>query len=481
MTADFTPVELTPAEAGRVRLKLAGGHARPTDIDRAQMAVTGVICAAVRDRDGDILEPGGADTTRHRANPIVFLNHGIVGGIPGMALPVGRAMDPGGNYSVRYDKASDLLLARTYFDQNSATAAEVFRLFDDDILRGFSIGFLPVRVKKVLDKLPGRQRAGYHIDRWELLEYSAVCVPSNPAALRVKLQKGFGPNVSPMLKSVLEPLAAEPAAWSPGWSPAPASQPTTFTFRKGIKMSATAAAAPKVECHAILFPPAEYTVVQAKEWLAKGFYTPENDYPLRDPVATEHAAYGGDNKCLAYFRTQPDQVDPASITVIDLADGVKGVYAALKPVAPGTPETPVVTKAADAAGTAGSHQPGKEAASEASKAPFGAQVLGNLLEHIAEHVGQVEHPKTKKVLLQAAKKFLACCKECYPDIKAAAIPGLEDEKDDDDAPAGTGMKAVLPPGKVMVDADALVKLTQNIKGVQEEFFRATGRDLRLID
>jgi len=461
-------VSLAPGESARFRVKLTAAAAR-TEVNAAAMSVLGVICSRSRDRDGDIIEPSGADTRRHQANPVVFLNHGIVGGIPGMTLPVGKAVDPAGQYTVRYDAANDVLVARTYFDQDSATAAEVFRLYDDDILRGFSIGFLPLRVKRILDKLPGRPRPGHHVDRWELLEYSCVGVPNNPDALRVKLQNGFGPGVNPILKSVLEPLAADPATWSPGWTPPVVPEPSLPPFLKGSLMSATATPAPAVECHAILFPPDQFTADQAREWLTKGHYTPENDYPARDPAPAEHPAFGGDGKCLAYFRVEPERVDPATFQIIDLAGGVKGVYAAVKSAAPITKGT--------GDGTAGSHQPGKEAAGMDPKAPFGGQVLLNLLEHIAEHVGQVEHPKTKKVLLKTAKALLACCKDCYPDVKAATIPGLDEDKDDDDPMPGGGMKVYLPPGKVIVDAAALVRVTKSLEGVQQEFFRATGREL----
>src|SRR5205809_620098 len=56
------------------------------------------------------------------------------------------------------------------------------------ILRGWSIGFIPIKATR----LPGPNgRSGLWVSEWDLMEYSAVPIPENPQALTVAIQKGL--------------------------------------------------------------------------------------------------------------------------------------------------------------------------------------------------------------------------------------------------------------------------------------------------
>jgi phage head maturation protease len=74
------------------------------------------------------------------------------------------------------------VVAETRFAQDVRFAEEVFKLYEQGVLRGWSIGFLPRRMTPMLK--------GSRIDEWDLLEYSAVPIPENPGALTLALQKG---------------------------------------------------------------------------------------------------------------------------------------------------------------------------------------------------------------------------------------------------------------------------------------------------
>jgi hypothetical protein len=69
-------------------------------------------------------------------------------------------------------------------------ARDVFRLYAEGVLRGWSIGFVPRKSYPLLRS--GRfGPAGMRVEEWDLLEYSAVPVPENPKALTLAVQKGL--------------------------------------------------------------------------------------------------------------------------------------------------------------------------------------------------------------------------------------------------------------------------------------------------
>src|SRR5262249_47663582 len=60
------------------------------------------------------------------------------------------------------------------------------------VLRGWSIGFVPLRARRLEDGEGGAAgRRGLRVEEWDLLEYSAVPVPENPAALTLAVRKGL--------------------------------------------------------------------------------------------------------------------------------------------------------------------------------------------------------------------------------------------------------------------------------------------------
>lgn len=88
------------------------------------------------------------------------------------------------------------VVAETRFAQGVPFAEDVFRLYEQGVLRGWSIGFVPRRAHRlrapVTAALLGKAApAGVRVEEWDLLEYSAVPIPENPGALTVALQKGL--------------------------------------------------------------------------------------------------------------------------------------------------------------------------------------------------------------------------------------------------------------------------------------------------
>src|SRR5262249_56333874 len=101
------------------------------------------------------------------------------GGGGGAAVGVGRG----------WEGRDEGMVAETQFARGVAFAEDVFRLYEQGILRAWSIGFVPLRAVRLPDDGSGRR--GLRVEEWDLLEYSAVPIPENPRALTVAMQKGI--------------------------------------------------------------------------------------------------------------------------------------------------------------------------------------------------------------------------------------------------------------------------------------------------
>lgn len=159
------------------------------EIDKDARAVTSYINTAAKDRDNEIIEPEGAILTHYRKNPVVSYGHDYRG------LPVAK------NIWIKKDKKG--LLAKTVFLKHSM-ADDVYRLYSEDVagtgpaMKAWSIGFIPLKWEESpegKDKPPKEGEADIRPRRtykkWELLEYSAVMIPSNREALTEMVAKGL--------------------------------------------------------------------------------------------------------------------------------------------------------------------------------------------------------------------------------------------------------------------------------------------------
>lgn len=147
------------------------------------------------DRIGDVMMPRGADLRDYKKNPIVLWSHDY--------------RDPdniiGKNLWIKPDEKG--IAALTEMDIDSEKAAKIFRLYQKGLLKGWSIGFIPIKMSRpktpaeaeakpgtiVIDlngPKPGEPRLIH--EKWILLEYSAVAVPMNPYVTTDRVAKEFG-------------------------------------------------------------------------------------------------------------------------------------------------------------------------------------------------------------------------------------------------------------------------------------------------
>lgn len=159
---------------------------------KGQTIVVSYISTSAIDRDKEVLNPDGVDLENYRKNPVVMWAHDYG------QMPVGK------NLWIKPDAVG--LKAGTLF-ANSERGKEVERGFTEDmdgtgpLLRGFSVGFIPKKWKDKDEIIAEAEKSGEKIDKdalperiyteWELLEYSAVPIPSCPEALLLAQERGI--------------------------------------------------------------------------------------------------------------------------------------------------------------------------------------------------------------------------------------------------------------------------------------------------
>jgi hypothetical protein len=182
-------------------------------LDQGKMAATGILATTARDREGDVLEVAGIDTTDHRLNPIVLLDHGVY-----YPLPIGKTQGPDGNYTVVIDPDLGECRQTTYFDQHGEVANQVYDLIVQGILKANSIGYDPRKVQRLPADPVAGARAGKHILACTLIEATWCGIPVNPEAVRATLSRDrlCGKRIAPALKAMLVHYAAPRKTWAPG-------------------------------------------------------------------------------------------------------------------------------------------------------------------------------------------------------------------------------------------------------------------------
>lgn len=145
-------------------------------VDAGRMLLRSVITTDQPDRAGDVIVPTGLrNAEEFLINAVVLWAHNR-SSVP----PIGECQ--------WLDVQPHRIVAETRFAQNVPFAEDVFRLYEQGILKGWSIGFIPRVAKRIV---PSTKANALKVETWDLLEYSAVPIPENPGALTLAIQKGL--------------------------------------------------------------------------------------------------------------------------------------------------------------------------------------------------------------------------------------------------------------------------------------------------
>ncbi len=164
----------------------------PTELNPGERSDVSWISTESVDRAGEVVLSAGMDDSQFRLNPLVTLGHDY--DLP----PVGRSA---WRKRVR-DGTLIGIKAKTIYPARPAAwpssepwlPDQVFALVQAGLLRGKSIGFLPLQTH-VPDAAEIARRGWTEdvrlvIDRWLLLEYACVSLPANQYALVEAVSKG---------------------------------------------------------------------------------------------------------------------------------------------------------------------------------------------------------------------------------------------------------------------------------------------------
>jgi len=171
-------------------------------LDEATGRVSAVVSSEKIDRDGDVIRAGGWDLRSFNQHPVLLSSHDYHS--LRSQIGVWEKMEVQG--------AKMKGVARFFIGKGNAEADWAFELAKEKQL-AFSVGFIPDMEKAVpLNKDDSFGVNGMEFRGQELLEVSAVTVPSNPDALqRMVTTKGLHPVVA----EIVEERLAEPALTFP--------------------------------------------------------------------------------------------------------------------------------------------------------------------------------------------------------------------------------------------------------------------------
>lgn len=140
-----------------------------TDEDNTAIAA---ISTDTIDRDKEVMLPKGVDFENYNKNPVVLWVHDYSG------TPVGKT---------QWVKQGRKYIKAKWEWADTEKAQEIKQLWDGGFLNAVSVGFIVSKSHEPtpdeIKKTPEWAEVLLVIDEWELLEFSIVPVPANPAAL----------------------------------------------------------------------------------------------------------------------------------------------------------------------------------------------------------------------------------------------------------------------------------------------------------
>jgi hypothetical protein len=184
---------------GRVCKKLKG---QALTTNEGKRVVTYCLTAENSDRDQETVSPTGGVYDEFALNPLVILHHDtetipvgslgadLAGPVPDGMEPVHDALSIWNDWvgeGTRYPMVGGPrrlgLLGNVYFSKVSPEAERVYQQVLERTFLGGSLSFIP------LGHPLRNELGGNYYDRWQMLEWSLVAIPSNASAIAVKTKR----------------------------------------------------------------------------------------------------------------------------------------------------------------------------------------------------------------------------------------------------------------------------------------------------
>lgn len=163
--------EVEERPSGGLRTKVV--RAEIKEVDTEAKTVTAVVSTETQDRDGDIIRQSGWDLKHFKGHPVLLSSHDYrsllnqIGEWPSMKVVSKELVGT----------------AKFYVDEGNPEADWAWQLAQKGRL-AFSVGFIPDMAKAAKIETEGSYWYNFEFKSQELLEVSAVTVPSNPDGLQ---------------------------------------------------------------------------------------------------------------------------------------------------------------------------------------------------------------------------------------------------------------------------------------------------------
>jgi hypothetical protein len=186
------------------------------------------------DRDGDIIKADGWDFTNYKNNPVFLPFHDYEKVPIGKCISINRAMGSTGiSFDIKFPTIAELCSDPDHPSHEAQLADTVYMAYTNGFMNAVSVGFIGKESSKRDDQseLPDWLRGNVFTSQ-ELLELSAVSVPSNPQALlQARSAKSMKPDQLKILEKMFKdneinsksaipfkhyPLAEEGQSWDAG-------------------------------------------------------------------------------------------------------------------------------------------------------------------------------------------------------------------------------------------------------------------------
>ncbi|MEM9414550.1 MAG: HK97 family phage prohead protease [Planctomycetota bacterium] len=162
-------LEPTRGDKGFARFKVRG-------VDKKRRTVTAAVSTSNRDRHGEVVmaEAVEASIPRFMENPVMLAGHEHVG-VSGEPTTIGHWID--------MHRDGDTIIGTARFLDNDELAEKYWQRYLQRAQRAFSIGFMGLGFKMLTVDLGNGPERVRHWTELELIEISAVAVPSNRESL----------------------------------------------------------------------------------------------------------------------------------------------------------------------------------------------------------------------------------------------------------------------------------------------------------
>ena len=197
-------------------------------IDEAKGRVSAIVSSESRDRDGDVIRAEGWNLDNFMRHPVLLASHDY----RSLRSQIGEWE------SMEVDGTQMRGVARFFIGKGNDEADWAFQLAKEKAL-AFSVGFVPDMEKAApLQKDDPFGSQGMEFKGQELLEVSAVTVPSNPDALQ-RIAKS--PNLHPALAEIVEERLAEDEPEDEQRAAGLSDEDITAIAERGLELQADAA------------------------------------------------------------------------------------------------------------------------------------------------------------------------------------------------------------------------------------------------